>query len=933
MKSKEDNRFRFLDVFDTSSLGVLATLHDGSIIYANNAAESMLVNTFSAPSRNIATIIPSYASHIVRLDQEHLVSFRVSIQINNEAHDCDISASKLAIEQDSQPIYLITINTLMEVDCQNDISASYIRLKTLISSIHSGILVEDEQRRIVLVNEYFCHLFSINIPPESLVGFDCSDSAEASKALFQNPEQFVKDIEATLGDNVPVLNHYLTMVNGIELERDYLPIFIDGIYKGHLWVYRNITVREHTSRLLERQTTILNGVARASNILITAAATKFDQAVNHALEQIGEATGIDRVYIFETHKNKSTGKLHISQRFEWAKKGISKQINNPDLQNFPLEEELPRLLELLRQGISVSGEAKNFDSPVRELLENQQIKSVLFTPIIINGEPWGFVGFDDCTKGMQFTPDEEAILRVLAGSFGGAIANKEYNRKLTKMNKHLKESIATQKQLTQQANQAAKIKSDFLATMSHEIRTPMNGVIGMTSLLQRTPLNDEQKDIVNTIRHSGDSLLSIINDILDFSKIESGMMELEQHPFDLRLCLDEVLDMFALEANRKALDIFYTLPPTLRTKVIGDVTRIRQVLVNLVGNALKFTESGHILIGVHLFPCFAKPQSVLLRFEVVDTGIGIAPDKMELLFKPFSQVNASINRKFGGTGLGLAITSRIVSIMGGTLEVASKEGIGSTFHFTIPLQAVDEPDITVQYSHLNGINVYCKVNNPLTYASIRTIVSAMGLTWNTSPQQADVLFTDEISLQCPIKKRIFCGKEEQLSEKDVFDAIVSPPYRFSSVANSIVKALATNGQEVKVDESQEVRNSVTPIPITILVAEDNTINQKLIRKALSYLGYACDIAANGIEVLEALTRLQYDLIFMDVQMPEMDGLEATKHIIAKYGANRPPIVAMTAGAFAEDRETCLAAGMDDYVTKPVKLEDIVGVITKWGRQS
>jgi signal transduction histidine kinase/CheY-like chemotaxis protein/ligand-binding sensor domain-containing protein len=510
-----------------------------------------------------------------------------------------------------------------------------------------------------------------------------------------------------------------------------------------------------------------------------------------------------------------------------------------------------------------------------------------------------------------------------------------------------------------EAERASQAKSVFLATMSHEIRTPMNGVIGMASLLAETPQSREQREYTETIISCGESLLGVINDILDYSKIESGNMELESKDFDLRTCIEEVLDVFASKASQVGLDLLYEIGYNTPIQIIGDSLRLRQVILNLVSNAVKFTEQGEIFVGVYLLN--RQDDNLELGFTIRDTGIGISADKIDRLFKPFSQVDSSTTRKYGGTGLGLVICEKLVNLMGGHILVESVEGKGTTFTFTIHVGLSQQP--TRNYVHINVAALEGKkvlvVDDNLTN---RTILKNQLEQWKLIPTLAtsgtealsileqdhdfDLIITDMqmpemdgIALTQKIKhkhKKIpiillsSVGDDRPKIHAELFSSVLTKPVRQNILHRHILNHLTeqklvsdavNHKQKLSVDFSAR-------FPLRILITEDNPVNQKLAERILTKLGYVPAKAMNGIEALNALGENNYDVILMDIQMPEMDGLEATRRI-RKSGGQQPVIIAMTANAMQGDREVCMQAGMDDYISKPINLENLIVVLEKW----
>jgi PAS domain S-box-containing protein len=696
---------------------------------------------------------------------------------------------------------------------------------------------------------------------------------------------------------------------------------------------------------------------------------RVDGAVQDSLGELGHFVGAERVYLFEYDFERE----HCRNTHEWCAEGIAPQIQ--DLQEVPLSI-IPHWVKTHR-----GGEAMHIpdvlalapDNAVRQILEPQGVRSLLAMPLMDAGRCLGFVGFD-FVRGLHVCAESEQRLLTVFAEMMASI----------RLRREMDESLRFHREKAEAANRA---KSEFLANMSHEIRTPMNGVIGMTGLLLDTALSDEQRRFAETTMSSAESLLTLLNDILDFSKMEAGKLSLDYHDFSLRKILDEAVTPLALRAQEKGVEFICAAAPDVPDWLHGDPIRLRQILVNLAGNAVKFTERGEIEVSVERVQASevhsqesgsVSENACLLRFSVNDTGIGIPADKQRLLFEKFSQVDASSTRRFGGTGLGLAIARQLTELMGGRIGMESKEGRGTTFWFTLSLERAAEKEPgsesvaapVAATADIHGLRILVVDDNETNRQVLMTQLRAWGfrareaadgpsaLAVLREAREKGIFFRVAImDMQMPGMDGVALAQviqhepayaamrlilltsmghtgESRRFKQAGFSAWLPKPVRASALFDVLHETLFVQAAQPAAEAlASEVRTPVLSDASRILLVEDNEVNRLVAEGLLRKLNVRTDTVGNGADALAALERERYDLVLMDVQMPVMDGLEATRRIRAScrslQAARHLPIVAMAAHAMQGDREKCLEAGMDDYIAKPISPKALADTLAKW----
>lgn len=783
----------------------------------------------------------------------------------------------------------------------------------------------------------------------SLTGYDQQELAGKNLLDFVHPNDrsllYELTIEAHNGVEQQDLQYRFKSKKSGYLWFEVLFEFIkEPVYPTEqvLSVSRDITKRKLSQEeVLAKKDKLLTGVASANTELLVN--QDFAVSIQNALEMAGKAAEADRCYIFQNHYSTSHKTWCFSQIYEWANEGVVPQIDNPVLQNIKFEE-YNFFIEPIKSGNPLYGHVHDFqDDELREVLQMQDIQSILVFPILINGHFWGSIGFDYCKKEKEWTKAEFELMRSFATSIAGA-----FESELTA--KELKEA-------KRQADAANKAKSEFLAMVSHEIRTPINGMNGLTELTLATPLTEIQRKYLTKAYESGRSLLSIINDVLDFSKIEAGKMEIEAQDFSFGKLLEDIISIISPKEKATSIEFVVDVAPDLPNILHADGQRLKQVLINLLGNAFKFTEKGHIVLKAY-FQAEGAAEGQL-HFEVADSGIGISEKQQRVIFDSFTQADGSITRKYGGTGLGLSISKKIVDLMGGNLTFQSELGKGTTFQLNVPVKRPPSKEPSPNDVPLNQ-KILLVDDHVLTLAVLQKLCHFQQVQCDTAANGIEALALLEensydtvvVDLNMPFMNGydffekakalrpsasmrfivLLCGAKE--------DVVYVEKFRENQVSTFLQKPIlprhlidvleAQKSQMPDTDEGIGFENQkVFNGSARILVVDDNQINVFLIQEIITNYGFNVDKALEGKKALKLLQERKYDMVFMDLHMPETDGREVTRQIRKMDNVNaKIPVVALTANALEEDKQSCFAAGMNDYVAKPYCYQDIKNMLDK-----
>jgi PAS domain S-box-containing protein len=944
---ESEDRYRLL----VSSLPDYIWVHrDNRLIYLNNSAADALGYAVEEMlgSSILDYVAPEYRDLIIEKAQQRQAGLEVKeyeIELVTESgRHLTVIPRGTSIMYENKPAMLtVLVDVTARKFAEKALKESEARFRQIANSMQDLVCMTGSEGALLYVSPSF----------RTVLGYRVSDMVGNSIYKYLHPEDRSRALEISrrarrlliIEKNLFRIRHadgyYLWFETSGSILTDE-----NNQMTGAVLSSRDITERRLNEELMRKKDALLSGVADATNRLLTD--TDFESAVNYGLRALGEAAEVDRVYIFKNLEDKEHASPCLTRRFEWVREGGEPRAENPNYRSIPCEDFEQEWYNTLSKGDIVAGLVRNMPEKYRQHMQSQGVLYHMVVPIIMEGHFWGVIGFDDCHSERNWTCNEISVIKVAVGSIGGAIARKQ-----------AEDAMRTAKEAADLANTA---KSQFLTTMSHEIRTPMNGIIGMTELLLDTTCTRDQREYLEVVRDSADTLLGLIDDMLDFAKIEAGNIEISNTPFTLHTLVEDTVQAFGEQAQEKNLELICHIKSGTPSALIGDSDRLRQILINLIGNAIKFTSAGDIQVtaGVESI----DKNAATLIFSVADTGIGISSETLKLIFDAFVQGDGSTTRKYGGTGLGLAICSQLADYLGGKIWAESTEDTGSTFFFTaqFALQKGSSALASLKHSRVGNSLVGVPVLIVDDNARCRSTLAQMLSDWHMQVTAVEDISQAESALNAAAQEHAFKvvladvhSDGSSAALKKLKEQAKNPPHIIAMIPagqkTGFGEECIKNGAEiflykpVKGSELLEILISIanlehnpsdTPQPpvlkedipagsLHILLVEDNLVNQKVVVRMLEKLGHSVVIANDGLEAKDVWQKEKFDLILMDVLMPRMDGYESTMAIrrAEQETGGHIPIIALTANVIKGDAERCYAAGMDGYIAKPAKLATLV----------